>query len=125
MRSYDYCHFEVCLSSSSAATPEDVNELRKTAARLSDKAVEQYKAAKLNADMAERDEWAKRNLHEDARRANEKPEGERTPRDKAVLKAVKDARFLKSRRNYDYAEDWQEEEPYEPDYEGTNEEVVF
>jgi hypothetical protein len=43
MRSHDYCHFEVVLTSSEANTPQLVDELRKTAARLADKAVEQYK----------------------------------------------------------------------------------
>lgn len=49
MRSYDYCHFEVCLSSSSASTPDAVDGLRKQAARLADKAVDQYRIAKNNA----------------------------------------------------------------------------
>lgn len=46
MRSYDYCHFEVSLSIDDAATDADVDELRKRAARLVDKAVRQYVLAK-------------------------------------------------------------------------------
>ena len=49
MRSHDYCHFEVCLSSSSANTLELVDELRKQAARLADKAVKQYQQSKRAA----------------------------------------------------------------------------
>lgn len=125
MRSHDYCHFEVCLSSSAANTTELVDELRKTAARLADKAVEQYKAAKLNAEKSESDGWTKERLREDARRAEEKPESERSPREKAIIKAVKDDRFNARRPRYDYADDWDEQEDYKPDYEGTEEEVVF
>lgn len=125
MRSHDYCHFEVCLSSSSANTPETIDELRKTAARLADKAVEQYKAAKLNAERRDNDEWKKSALRRDAEEAAKKPEGERTPREKATLKAFHDARFNESRPRYNYEDEWQEQDDYEPDYEGTEQDVVF
>lgn len=115
MRSHDYCHFEVCLSSSSVTTPEAVDELRKTAARLADKAVEQYKVAKRNAELRESDGWKKEMLREEAKRAGEKPESERTPREKAALKAVQDASFNASRRRYDYDDEWDEEDEYDPD----------
>lgn len=49
MRSHDYCHFEVSLTSSEANKPEEVDALRKVAARLTDKAVRQYQIAKINA----------------------------------------------------------------------------
>lgn len=125
MRSHDYCHFEVCLSSSSATTPEAVDDLRKAAARLVDKAVDQYKAAKLNVEKAESDFWTKARLGERAKEAEVKPESERTPHDKAVLKAFHDARFRQSRPRYDYQDDWQEQGDYEPDREGFEDEVHF
>jgi hypothetical protein len=62
MRSHDYCHFEVALSATiddGLERPVQVDELRKTAARLADKAVEQYKVAKLNAERLEQDERAR------------------------------------------------------------------
>lgn len=58
MRSHDYCHFEVSLGYDAPATLEQIDALRKEAARLADKAVEQYKIAKraasLLSDIAEK-----------------------------------------------------------------------
>jgi hypothetical protein len=42
MRSYDYCHFEVCLSLDKEMTLGEINNMRKDAARLADEAVRQY-----------------------------------------------------------------------------------
>jgi len=113
MRSHDYCHFEVCLSSSAATTPEAVDELRKTAARLADKAVEQYKTAKNNVELAMNDKSQLDSIRYRHRDVLEKPEGERTPEEKALVKAVED-RAHYSRRKYDYEDDW-DEEPSDPD----------
>lgn len=55
MRSYDYNHFEVTLSSDEDMTLDEVNEMRKSAARLADQALLQYQlmkkvqSAQLNA----------------------------------------------------------------------------
>lgn len=46
MRLYDYCHFEVCLGSDEDMTLEQIDDMRKDAQWLADKAVEQYKTAK-------------------------------------------------------------------------------
>jgi hypothetical protein len=100
MRSFDYCHFEVTLSSTDATTTEAVDMLRKEAARLADKAVWQYQVAKSAAsdrrDISEswRLESAKRTL-----------ENERTPDEKAVIKYHSDAAF-RARFGYDYEDDW-------------------
>lgn len=45
MLSYDYCHFEICLSSDNDMTLDQVDNLRKDAQRLADKSVSQYKKA--------------------------------------------------------------------------------
>lgn len=117
MRSFDYCHFEICLSTSStdtdALSPIVVDDLRKTAARLADKAVEQYKSAKENARRAELDAYQLRNLREDAERISKIPESERTPRQKAVLKTIQDREHWK-RTRYDYEDDWEEEGDWDP-----------
>jgi hypothetical protein len=109
MHSYNYCHFEVCLSSSDADTPEKVNELRKDAARLADKAVNQYKAAKAAEESV--DLLSAKWRLEQARRT---PEGERTPEEKAIIKYAEDAAF-RNRFAYDYQEDydaWDEDKEY-------------
>lgn len=109
MRSYDYCHFEISLTSSifDGETPlaKQVDDLRKEAARLADKAIEQYKIAK---------QWASRSLHETnekhkrlselSERIMETPEEERTPEEKAIIKACADDAY--AMRRYDYQDDW-------------------
>lgn len=110
MRSHDYCHFEVSLSSAESGeagiSPEQVDELRKQAARLADKAVEQYSIAK---------EWAQRHMYVKGDGTSERlkklvdlilgtPEEERTPEEKAIVKAFADERY--ARRQYDYQDDW-------------------
>lgn len=112
MRSYDYCHFEICLSSDIVESPTDVDNLRKEAARLADKAVEQYKIAKLNAELSEGDEYKYCRLKDRAMTAEQKPEGERTPDDKAAIKYFRDLNFHQKRRRYNYEDEWAE-----PDWE--------
>jgi hypothetical protein len=98
MRSYDYCHFEIVLGSDTAFTPQQVDELRKTAARLADKAVAQYKVAKENAFKLEYDE-----LTRQAKEVRKIGEKDRTPEQMAILKRYQD-------RAYDYEDDWYEQD---------------
>lgn len=111
MRSHDYCHFEVCLSSSGASTLEGVDALRKEAARLADKAVEQYKAAKAAAALLDK----MRSKHE-LRWAEQTPESERTPTQKAIIKFHQDADFA-ARFHYDYEDDYEGPTPGDLDEE--------
>ena len=100
MRSHDYCHFEVSLSTDTANTISEVDSLRKEAARLADKAVEQYKVAKSAANRIEafKSKWQ-------LEMANEVPESERTPEMKAIIKFHNDEAF-RSRFTYDYEDDY-------------------
>lgn len=99
MRSHDYCHFEVTLSSNDASTPEQVDALRKEAARLADKAVAQYKIAKSSEQRFHQmsEKWV-------LEAAQNTPENERTPHQKAVIKFHQDAAFA-ARFSYDYEDD--------------------
>lgn len=121
MRSHDYCHFEVCLSAScvpleNATEPgpysrkleiADIDELRKTAARLADKAVEQYKVAKLNAQRILDQQWGFQRLKALADEARKIPEAERTSEHKAIIKALED---FAHHQKYDYQDDWEEQD---------------
>jgi len=113
MRSHDYCHFEVNLAANVDCpydSPEwfqQVDNLRKNAARLSDKAVEQYKIAKRE-HQSEEGSWD--SMRFAAQNAERTPESERTPQEKAAIKALADARF--AQRHYDYQDDWQDDEDY-------------
>lgn len=116
MRSYDYCHFEVCLSierwtdgvTFRSITPADIDEVRKTAARLADKAVNQYKAFKENLENNEREEWRIAALEERHEAILAKAEPDRTPEEQAIVKAIADRKF--ELRRYDYDDAWQEPE---------------
>lgn len=107
MRSFDYCHFEVSLSSDLVTCPTDVDDLRKEAAKLADKAVEQYKAMKANLEMRDSDTWKLNTLKHRAEAAEAKPESERTPEEKAVIKKLQDG-YYQNRRRYDYDDDFTE-----------------
>ncbi len=109
LRSFDYSHFEVMLGTN-GETPialEQVDALRKDAARLADKAVEQYKIAKAQTAMHEQYS----NLHSydalEAKRIQAKAKGDRTPEEAASLKAYQDAVF-RANRKFDYEDDWED-----------------
>ena len=113
LRSYDYCHFEVQLSSvgrvpdvgmiEPGMTLAEVDLLRKEAARLADKAVEQYKIAK--AAHERRDNIEQKWRLTDAQNT---PEENRTPEQKAIIKYHADANF-RAKFDYDYQDDYEPE----------------
>lgn len=105
MKSFDYSHFEVALSSTEPMDLAGVDAMRKEAARLADKAVEQYKIAKA----AESTRLSRKNDFDYAKRMAEEirtiPELQRTVAQQAKLKAYDDMAWVESRR-YDYEDDW-------------------
>lgn len=107
MLSYDYCHFEIALSGEVTST-KNVDNMRKEAQRLADKAVKQYQIAKAEAErrlLTERDIVR---LQREARVIEENfPKSEWTPEQKAVIKALADAEF-RLHSVYDYEDDWEE-----------------
>ena len=105
MRSHDYCHFEVVLGMDLLGLGEEdrikaVDDMRKNAARLADKAVEQYMIAKCAAAKLEtvKSEYA-------LKLAEDTPEDQRTPEAKAIIKYHSDALFA-ARFDYDYEDDY-------------------
>lgn len=108
MRSHDYCHFEVCLGSSEANSPEAVDELRKTAARLADKAVEQYRIAKISAEKLLQEKSQRSYLIHEIHQIRKKEVGDRTVREQAQLKAFEDEQW-QATRGYDYEDDWRQD----------------
>lgn len=112
MRSHDYCHFEIVLGGSIEAPTEATNataitavdDLRKQAARLADKAVEQYKIKKAAIEASEG--WELKGLAKQAHEIAKKPESEWTPDDKAIVKRHRDALYAR----YDYDDNWREED---------------
>jgi len=100
MRSHDYCHFEIALSTTDSVTVANVDDMRKDAARLADKAVKQYKIAKAAKERYDR-------INEPYRlaQAQATPEDERTPEEKAIIKFHQDVAF-RARFAYDFEDDW-------------------
>ena len=106
MRSYDYCHFEICLGTDEAVTLLDVDDMRKEAMRLVDKAVEQYKTAKEVRDYQQNNLYHYKCLEEKVQEIIDKvPETERTPQQKASIKELSDHHH-EMQRQYDYEDDW-------------------
>lgn len=63
MRSYDYCHFEITMGYNAEAmevisASSFVDDMRKEAMRLVDKAVEQYKIAQQDEDYDYEDDYS-------------------------------------------------------------------
>lgn len=112
MRSHDYCHFEVVLGyvhePGQRILLSAVDDLRKVAARLVDKAVEQYKVKKIDLYRQENNAQYRDSARPEAQRIEAKPETDRTPEEQALLKRYRDAVFEAS-RGYDYRDDWEEQ----------------
>lgn len=104
MLSYDYNHFEVSLSAENLDLNQ-VNELRKSAQRLADEAVRQYKVSKEKASRKEQLSYEKDRLTYEVKRINEKPESEWTAEEKAKVKALSDEEYF-NRFNYNYEDDF-------------------
>lgn len=111
MRSFDYSHFEITLGvqcdPGEVLTEGAPDELRKQAARLADKAVEQYKTAKAVEELRERTAYSAEFRREKVAQIRELAETDRTPEQMAILKEYDDAMHHASRR-YDYQDDWED-----------------
>jgi hypothetical protein len=102
MLSYDYCHFEIALSSDNAKTMEDANNMRKQAQRLADEAVRQYKAHMEYLREIDHDEQFRERIVQMVKNINLKPKPEWTPEDKATVKHLKDMNYRAAHRyNFD------------------------
>ena len=117
MRSYDYCHFEINLGINiddiedeplkDSIAVHEVNELRKEAARLADRAVEQYKIAKRNTEKRNADVYNENQERLEIDRIRRLAETDRTIGEQAKLKAWDDEGYRQT-RIYDYEDDWNE-----------------
>lgn len=110
MRSYDYCHFEVSLSSDEDMTIEQVDEMRKKAALLVDEAVRQYKIAKEKEQKRDRREYDMRRSIEQVERIKKIPKEELSIGDAALLKSYEEGQFWKSYNEDQYFYDDPERE---------------
>jgi hypothetical protein len=103
MLSYDYCHFEVALSSDQDMTLPEIDAMRKDAMRLADKAVRQYKTAKVYA-TAVAYKSPKYIQEEAAHIRDHVPRlADMTPEQRAICKMATDLDY-----RYDYEDDEEE-----------------
>ncbi len=118
MISYDYCHFEISktieaekvliqgedghLTSSQHLTQEDIDNARKDVQRLADKAVGQYKKAKIEANSRVTNSSERFNLEREVKEIMLKDEALWTILEKAKVKALKD---YKHDQAYNYDDD--------------------
>ena len=103
MRSYDYNHFEISLSTEEDLTIDQVDSMRKEAARLVDKAVAQYKISKMESSK-----FPDQELSRQAQIIKENfPQSEWTDAQKALIKRHEDNVYW-ANRPYDYEDDWEE-----------------
>lgn len=110
MNSYDFGHFEITLGLSGEVTAEIVDDARKDAQRLVDKAIDQYKKAKkYYADCLQVGRHIDR-IKREVEAISHIPDTDRTPDQKAMIKALNDHLFFSS-REYDYQEDWDDCDP--------------
>jgi len=106
MLSYDYSHFEVALSTDEEMDAKGVNDLRKTAQRLADEAVRQYKRAKEAAANRTQGKQEKEYFLQAIERIKKTPEQDRTVRDLATLKQYQDENWQAHfEDDYDYEDD--------------------
>jgi len=107
MRSYDYCHFEVALSSDQEMDLDQINEMRKQAAILVDEAVRQYQTAKKAEDNRQRHDWDKDRAINRAKALYEKPRSEWSVDEAAFMRSYEDRSFWieLEKDNYAYEED--------------------
>lgn len=112
MLSYDYSHFEVSmtLENDNGLTLKEIDEARKSCQRLADKAVSQYKTAKLMAAKRIDGEYQMKNFEEECKRIQAKDEHDRTLKEIAMLKQYEDEKW---REQFYYAYDYDDDENYE------------
>lgn len=103
MRSFDYCHFEVALSSDEEMGIDQVNDLRKQAAILVDEAVRQYKDAKSAERERERHQFGREQAMQEVARLRAVPQSDLSVEQAARLRSYEDREFW---REYDQDDYW-------------------
>jgi hypothetical protein len=110
MLSYNYCHFEICIGEDGFITNEDIDNMRKDAQRLADKAVKQYKIAKKEAQNKINLSMGFSQIEQEVKIIMENyPQSEWNEKQKATIKAYEDLRYRQN-RIYDYEDDWEYED---------------
>jgi len=108
MLSYDYSHFEASMSLENDNGLElyEVDNARKMCQRLADKAVAQYKTAKLSASLRSDGQYKIENFAAQCKKIIAKEEGDRTINEIAMLKQYENENWqAQFEDNYRYDDD--------------------
>ena len=108
MLSYDYSHFEasMTLENDNGIEVLEVDNARKMCQRLADKAVGQYKTAKIAASKRIDGQYKMENFEEQCKRILKKSEGDRTINELAMLKQYENENWqAQFDDSYDYDDD--------------------
>lgn len=111
MLSYDYSHFETSMSlgDENGITNEDIDNARKDCQRLCDKAVKQFKIAKLIAAKRSDGQYQMTNFENECKRIAAKQEHDRTLKEIGMLKQYQDEQWRENfEYDYDYEDDYNE-----------------
>ena len=111
MLSYDYSHFEasISLENENGISINEIDTARKDCQRLADKAVGQYKVAKINAAQRSDNVYKMNNFEAECNRIKAKDEQDRTIKEIAMLKQYEDENWraqFDSNYNYDDDDDY-------------------
>ena len=108
--SYDYNNFEISLTSDEDMTFEQVNEMRKEAQRLVDKAIKQYKIMKGCIQSLCNTSYRYEELRKQLKIITENfPKSEWTPEQKAIEKAFNDMEYQRIQwEYYNYEDDYED-----------------
>ena len=101
MLSYDYCHFEFCLSSDQEMTLRQADDLRKDTQRLADEAVRQYRVSKDCAQKKLSLGISKKEMEFEVEQYKNISDSEWPEKIKAIKKALEDKEYW-DKYNYDY-----------------------
>jgi len=108
MLSYDYSHFEASMSleNDNGLTLKEIDSARKDCQRLADKAVSQYKTAKVAAQKRNDGEYRMQNFISQCKSIKLKEEGDRTINEIAMLKQYETEQWQNQfLDDYDYDDD--------------------
>lgn len=111
MLSYDYSHFEASMSleNDNGLSLKEIDEARKNCQRLADKAVSQYKTAKINAANRSDGQYKMKNFEAECVKIKAKDEHDRTLKEIAMLKQYENENW---QAQFDYDYDYDDDEIY-------------
>lgn len=111
MLSYDYSHFEasISLENDNGLSVKEIDAARKDCQRLADKAVAQYKTAKLQAANRNDGQYKMQNFEAECIKIRAKTEHDRTLKEIAMLKQYENENW---RDQFDYHYDYDDDENY-------------